>query len=114
MKAYLGIADASGLCWLLPEDGVSEDCRAHLFPGGHTRDRAVFWAVVNDDAAAEIRSDLALGHRRAAFDLLASLALDVFPVTAVWQRTHRCPAVSPRDDQGRTATLGRIRARTSS
>ena len=82
LKAFVGIADCYGLDVVPPP---REKCRSSGWPRATTlrsRQAVCFWAVVGDEAAREIRSELDGRHPLETLTALGSLATEIIRVTS--------------------------------
>ena len=82
LRAFVGIADCYGLESFRPESEVPLEWLAHRATACRSRQAVCYWAVVSDEAASEIRSELDGRHRIQALSTLQSLATEIIPVTS--------------------------------
>lgn len=82
LRAFVGIADCYGLESFLPESEVPIAWLARRATANPSRQAVCYWAVVSDEVAREIRSELEGLHRVEALRTLLSLAREVLPVTS--------------------------------
>lgn len=82
LKAFVGIADCYGLESFRPEGEVPIEWLAQRATTRHSRQAVCFWAVVGDEAAREIRSELDGRHPHEALTALGSLATEIIRVTS--------------------------------
>jgi hypothetical protein len=83
MKAYVAQVDEeSKLRQFMPEDALPEDVMSQLIREWSLPAMTTVWAVLDDDAADEIRDELAAGRNREACGVLLDRAVEVRPIVA--------------------------------
>lgn len=82
LRAFIGIANCFGLESFRPEGEVPIEWLAQQATTLRSRQAVCFWAVVGDEAAREIRSELDGRHRIEALTALQSLATEIVRVTS--------------------------------
>ncbi len=82
LRAFVGIADCYGLESFRPESEVPLEWLAHRATACRSRQAVCYWAVVGDEAAREIRSELDSRHPFEALTTLGSLATEIVRVTS--------------------------------
>jgi hypothetical protein len=82
LRAFVGIAHCYGLESFRPEGEVPIEWLAQQATTLRSRQAVCFWAVVGDEAAREIRSELDGRHRIEALTIFQSLATEIVRVTS--------------------------------
>jgi hypothetical protein len=70
MRAFVAVADHSGLRRLVPKDAVLADLLGRYARGWFPRPTAVVWALLEPGDAEAIRAEVGTGRHRAACGLL--------------------------------------------
>jgi hypothetical protein len=83
MKAYVGSVDQAGLRWFLPEDVIPKDLLQHDARRWFTRSMTAVWALLADEDAEAIRTDLTAGHHRDACNVLLNRAVELLSLLSV-------------------------------
>jgi len=95
LRSFVGIADCYGLESFRPEGEVPIQWLAQRATTRSSRQAVCYWAVVGDEAAREIRSELESRHPFEALTILGSLATELVRVTSAQSIP---PSFSPPED----------------
>jgi hypothetical protein len=79
-KAFVGIADCTGLESFIPEGAVPIEWLSSAANGCRGRKAVCYYAVLSDEAAEAIRGELDASRRMDALCLLEGLAVELLPV----------------------------------
>jgi hypothetical protein len=82
MKAFVGEVDHSGLRRFVPEDAIPRDELGRLARGPMSRPTTVVWALLDDQDAAAVRTEVTAGRHHRACGLLLNAAVELLPITA--------------------------------
>ena len=82
MKAFICEVDHTGLRRLLPEDVLASDGLAGYARRQFERPTTVVWALLAEEDAEVLRTELTDGHHGAACGLLLSWAVELIPLGA--------------------------------
>jgi len=80
MRSYIGRADHSGLSDFVAEDAIPPDSLRDFLVSRSVRPATFFWAVIDEDAAEEIRRELASERPGAACVTLLNRAVELIPL----------------------------------
>jgi hypothetical protein len=82
MRAFVDVADHSGLCRLVPEDVVLADVLRGYARGRFPRPTTVAWALLEPGDAEAIRTEVGAGRHGDASGLLLNRAVELLSLAA--------------------------------
>ena len=82
MRAFVCEVDSSGLRRFTPEDLIPKDELRRLARGLPRRPATLFWTLLADDAADDLRADVGAGRHADACGLLLNRAVELIPLRA--------------------------------
>jgi hypothetical protein len=77
MRAYVCEVDHHGLRRLQPEDLLTAEERRCLARVPSRRSSAIFWALLDEPVAEDLRAEVGAGHHREACGLLLNRAVEL-------------------------------------